>query len=193
MATASGGDKGPPQLESFLAIGLDQRTAENALANRKVTANLTAVIAEAGVTGCDKSVGNLLYTVATKYPANALVHRPDLIKYILSEKIKNSAQLDAALSFLSTLGPDSLDPVKFEEACGVGVVVSFEEIQSTVTDVVNENMEAIVEQRYRINVGSLCGQVRKKQPWGDAKLVKVTKLLNLLDPPPPNTPHLYML
>jgi hypothetical protein len=32
-----------------------------------------------------------------------------------------------------------------------GVVVLFEEIQSTVTDVLNENMEAIVEQRYRIN------------------------------------------
>nr|CAB3460431.1 unnamed protein product [Digitaria exilis] len=202
MATASGRDKGPaaaappPQLESFLAIGLDQRTAENALANRKVTANLTAVIAEAGVTGCDKSVGNLLYTVATKYPANALVHRPDLIKYILLEKIKNSAQLDAALSFLSTLGPDSLDRVKFEEACGVGVVVSFEEIQSTVTDVLNENMEAIVEQRYRINeltvicsfffpVGSLCGQVRKKHPWGDAKSVKEEiekKLVEILGP-----------
>ncbi|CAN6336479.1 unnamed protein product [Urochloa humidicola] len=191
MATASGGEKGPvaaalpPQLESFLAIGLDQRTAENALANRKVTANLTAVIAEAGVTGCDKSVGNLLYTVATKYPANALVHRPDLIKYILSEKIKSSAQLDAALSFLSTLGPDSLDPVKFEEACGVGVVVSFEEIQSTVTDVLNENMEAIVEQRYRINVGSLCGQVRKRQPWGDAKSVKEEiekRLVEILGP-----------
>ena len=53
MATTSDGDKestasasSPPQLESFLSIGLDQRTAENALANRKVTANLTAVIAE---------------------------------------------------------------------------------------------------------------------------------------------------
>ena len=34
---------------------------------------------------------------------------------------KNSAQLDAALSFLSTLGPDSLDSVRFEEACGVSM------------------------------------------------------------------------
>lgn len=73
------------------------------------------------------------------------------------------------------MGPDSLDSVKFEEACGVGVVVLFEEIQSTVTDVLNENMEAIVEQRYRINVGSLCGQVRKRHPWGDPKSIKVTE------------------
>ncbi|CAD6272643.1 unnamed protein product [Miscanthus lutarioriparius] len=200
MATTSDGDKestasasSPPQLESFLSIGLDQRTAENALANRKVTANLTAVIAEAGVTRSDKSVGNLLYTVATKYPTNALVHRPDLIKYILSEKSfnltvpfpdKKLCTTGAALTFLSTLGPDSLDSVKFEAACGVGVVVSFEEIQSTVTDVLNENMESIVEQRYRINVGSLCGQVRKRHPWGDAKSIKEIekRLVEILGP-----------
>jgi hypothetical protein len=48
MATgeAAAAAASPPELASFLAIGLDQRTAENALANRKVTANLTAVIAE---------------------------------------------------------------------------------------------------------------------------------------------------
>ena len=34
------------QLETLLALGLDQRTAENALVNSKVTANLAAVIAE---------------------------------------------------------------------------------------------------------------------------------------------------
>jgi len=59
MATASDGDKGvaaPPQLESFLAIGLDQRTAENALANRRVTANLTAVIAEVCATRLSSSL-----------------------------------------------------------------------------------------------------------------------------------------
>lgn len=39
---------------------------------------------------------------------------------IFSLQIKNPAQLDAALSFLTNTGPDSLDVVKFEEACGVG-------------------------------------------------------------------------
>jgi hypothetical protein len=36
-------------------------------------------------------------------------------------EIKNPAQLDAALSFLTNVGPDSLDVEKFEEACGVGM------------------------------------------------------------------------
>lgn len=164
------GDAKP--LDLFLSIGLDKRTAENALVNQKVTSNLTAVIEEAGVNECSKTIGNLLYMVATKYPANALVHRPTLIQYIVSSKIKNPAQLDAALAFLGTVGPETFKLNEFEEACGIGVDVSIEEIQSTVTAVLEENMVAILEQRYHINVGNLCGQVRKHHPWADAKIVK---------------------
>jgi hypothetical protein len=47
------------------------------------------------------------------------------LKYVCEHgipfQIKNPAQLDAALSFLSNIGPDSLDIKKFEEACGVGM------------------------------------------------------------------------
>ncbi|KAM3371735.1 hypothetical protein ACQJBY_018900 [Aegilops geniculata] len=39
--------------------------------------------------------------VSTKYPTNALVQRPALISYIILMKIKNPAQLDVALSFLT--------------------------------------------------------------------------------------------
>ncbi|KAH9322968.1 hypothetical protein KI387_017607, partial [Taxus chinensis] len=134
-------------LEMFLKIGLDERTAQNAVVNSKVTSNLTAVIREAGVEdGCDKSVGNLLYMVATKYPANALKHRPFLSQYILSSKIKNTNQLEKALPYLSTIGPESLKVDDFEEACGVGVEVSVEEINAAVKEVVNENKEAILDQ-----------------------------------------------
>ncbi|KAJ3692027.1 hypothetical protein LUZ60_012377 [Juncus effusus] len=167
----------------FLAIGLDKRTAENALVNQKVTTNLLAVIKEAGINSCDKTIGNLLYTVATKYPSNALVHRPVLISYIITSKIKSTAQLDAAFSFLTNVGPEPFQLDKFEQACGVGVEVSKEEIQSAVKTVLAENMNAIVEQRYHINVGNLYGQVRKLQPWADAKIVKEeidSKLFSIL-------------
>lgn len=46
MGTGGDGDKAALPLETLLALGLDQRTAENALVNSKVTANLAAVIAE---------------------------------------------------------------------------------------------------------------------------------------------------
>ncbi|KAH1231116.1 Glutamine--tRNA ligase [Glycine max] len=160
-------------LDLFLKIGLDERTAKNTVANNKVTANLTAVIYEAGVIdGCSRAVGNLLYTVATKYPANALPHRPTLLQYIVSLKVKTTAQLDAALSFLAITGSENLDLNKFEEACGVGVEVSIEDIKQAVNEVVEENKATILELRYRTNVGELLGHLRKRLPWGDAKVAK---------------------
>nr|XP_016513098.1 PREDICTED: glutamine--tRNA ligase-like [Nicotiana tabacum] len=108
-------------LELFLKIGLDEKTAKNTLANNKVTTNLTAVIHEAAVTdGCDRTVGNLIYTVATKFPANALNHRPTLLQYIVSTKIKTPAQLEAAFTFLAATASGNLNTQEFDEACGVG-------------------------------------------------------------------------
>lgn len=160
-------------LELFLKIGLDERTARNTIANNKVTNNLTAVIHEAGVTeGCNRTIGNLLYMVATKYPANALIHRPTLLGYIVSTKIKTPAQLEAAFSFLSSTASESFELKEFEEACGVGVEVSEEDIEQTVNEVFKQNKGSILELRYRINVGDLFGHVRKRLPWADPKIVK---------------------
>ncbi|KVI02564.1 Aminoacyl-tRNA synthetase, class I, conserved site-containing protein [Cynara cardunculus var. scolymus] len=186
-------------LDLFLKIGLDKRTAENTIANNKVTSNLVAVINEesaevsrldglsvalffvhsyeidhlAAVTdGCERSTGNLLYTVATKFPANALVHRPKLLEYIVSSKIKAPAQVEAAFAFLTVTGSEDLDISKFEEACGVGVEVSVEDMERTVNEIFEERKSAILEQRYRTNVGDIFAQVRKKQPWADPKIVK---------------------
>lgn len=172
------------QLDLFIKIGLEEKTARNTLANNKVTNNLTAVIHEAGVTGgCSRNVGNLLYTTATKFPASALVHRPKLLQYIVTLKIKTPAQLEAALSFLTRVSPDNLNPAEFEEACGVGVEVSAEEIEKTVNEIFEENKARILDQRYRTNVGELFAHVRKRQPWADPKIVKQlidSKLLALL-------------
>ncbi|KAI5573869.1 hypothetical protein BDE02_10G109100 [Populus trichocarpa] len=161
------------RLELFLKTGLDERTARHTIANNKVTNNLTAVIHEAGVTeGCNRTIGNLLYTVATKYPANALIHRPALLGYIVTTKIKTPAQLEAAFSFLSSTASESFELKGFEEACGVGVEVSEEDIERTVNEVFEQNEGSILELRYRTNVGDLFGHVRKRLPWADPKIVK---------------------
>ncbi|KAG7981084.1 hypothetical protein I3843_05G214200 [Carya illinoinensis] len=160
-------------LDLFLKIGLDERTSRNTVANSRVTANLVSVIHEAAVTeGCSRTVGNLLYTVATKYPANALVHRPTLLQYIVSSKIKTTAQLEAGLSFFVATASDDFKLDAFEEACGVGVEVSVEDIEQAVNDVFEENKNLILEKRYRTNVGELLGHVRKRHPWADPKSVK---------------------
>ncbi|KAI3927639.1 hypothetical protein MKW92_008092 [Papaver armeniacum] len=160
-------------VDLFLRIGLDAKTANNTVANNKVTANLKAVIKEAAVTdGCSKAVGNLLYTVATKFPANALVHRPALLEYIVSLKIKSPAQLEAAHAYLGRLGSESLQLNEFEEACGVGIEVSLEEIEHAVSMAFEEKSDTILEMRYRFNVGELFGKIRATHPWADTQTVK---------------------
>ncbi|XP_048605483.1 glutamine--tRNA ligase, cytoplasmic-like [Brassica napus] len=97
----------------FLSIGLDEKTVTTTINNPKVTANLTAVIHE----------------VATKHHSNLLLHRPTLFKYIVSSKIKTLAQLDAAVLFFENHAPEDFKLNEFEEACGVGVEVSAEDIE----------------------------------------------------------------
>jgi len=63
------------------------------LRNPKFTQALLDTIKEAGVAGgCPKAQGNLIYTVASKHPANALVHRPLLLTYVIDERIKVRAR-----------------------------------------------------------------------------------------------------
>ncbi|XP_057529050.1 glutamine--tRNA ligase, cytoplasmic-like [Amaranthus tricolor] len=171
-------------VELFLKIGLDERVAHNTIANSKVTSNLLAVIHEAGVTdGCNRTIGNLLYTVATKFPTNALVHRPVVAEYIVSSKIKTPAQLEAAFTFFSSIGSENFNCSDFEKACGVGIEVSNEEIERTVGEIFEESKTLILEQRYKTNVGDLFRRVRERQAWADPKIVKQvvdTKLKELL-------------
>ncbi|KAJ9708208.1 hypothetical protein PVL29_000325 [Vitis rotundifolia] len=166
-------DNSEKPLDLFLKIGLDERTARNTIVNNKVTANLTAVIHEAALTnGCNRTVGNLLYTVATKFPANALVHRPTLLRYIVSSKIKTPAQLEAAFLFYSSIGSENFELKEFEESCGVDINVPIEDIERTVNEIFEENKNVILGQRYKTNVGDLFGHVRKRHPWADPKIVK---------------------
>ncbi|KAL9255172.1 Glutamine--tRNA ligase-like protein [Drosera capensis] len=175
---------GTNPLDMFLGIGLEEKTARNTIANNKVTNNLVVVIHEAGlVDGCDRTVGNLLYTVAMKFPSNALVHRPKLLAYIVSLKIKTPAQLEAAFSFFSSIGTEEYIMAEFEKACGVGIEVSSEEIEQIVNEVLEEHKNLILEKRYRTNVGELFAHVRERQRWADPKIVKQaieTKLVELL-------------
>ncbi|MQL98503.1 hypothetical protein Taro_031212, partial [Colocasia esculenta] len=67
------------------------------------------------------------------------------------DMIKGSAQVESALSFLANVGPEKFQWSAFEEACGVGIEVTIEEIEAIVSVVLEENMAAILEQRYRIN------------------------------------------
>ncbi|GFR51525.1 hypothetical protein Agub_g13941 [Astrephomene gubernaculifera] len=159
----------------FLGIGLDETVAKNATKNPKFAKTLEEVIHEAGAaSGCPKAKGNLLYAVASKYPANALCHRPMLLGYIMCEHMKSNAQLDGAFEYLRRVGTTEVDKKALEEAAGVGVVVTPDQIKAAVAEEVEGSKEKLLAERYRVNMNVLLGAVTRKLKWADGALVRST-------------------
>ncbi|PNH09069.1 Glutamine--tRNA ligase [Tetrabaena socialis] len=157
----------------FMCIGLEETVAKNAAKNAKFSKTLEDVIHEAGAaSGCPKGKGNLLYTVASKYPANALCHRPMLLGYVMCEHMKSTAQLDGAFEYLRKVGTTEVDKKALEEASGVGVVVTAEQIKAAVAEEMEANTARLLEERYRVNLNVLLGAVTRKLKWADGAAVR---------------------
>lgn len=69
-------------------------------------------------------------------------------------------QLDGALEYMSACGSEPVDVAAFEEAAGVGVDVSPQQVSAAVAEVVETNKPALIEQRYALNANVLLGQAR---------------------------------
>eukprot|EP01113_Clastostelium_recurvatum_P013689 TRINITY_DN1730_c0_g1_i2.p1 TRINITY_DN1730_c0_g1~~TRINITY_DN1730_c0_g1_i2.p1 ORF type:complete len:651 (+),score=200.23 TRINITY_DN1730_c0_g1_i2:79-2031(+) len=157
----------------FLSIGLDEKRAKDTTKNKELTEVLKGLIHDAGVQGgCDKGVGNALYTVATSLPADAAAHRPMIAKYIGSGQVHSSLQLKAALQFLTKKKGDKVDASEFERESGVGIVVSPEQIKDAVASVLQSKKADLAAKGWGIPIGDLLNPLREALRWADPASVK---------------------
>lgn len=119
-----------------------------------------------------KSVGVLLHSIASKFPANALSHRPHAIAMVMDKKLCTLPQMDACYKFLKAVGAESFDSAALEEACGVGVVVTREEVAAAVAGQIEAHKADILERRYRFVFGRLQVAVQKAHPWALGRVIK---------------------
>lgn len=115
--------------------------------------------------------GTLLYHLATKIKPQISHHLPLIVKYILTKKLDTTVRVEKAIEYALAHIKD-VDLTEFEKHCGVGVVVTPEEIESVVERLIKEYKNELVEKRYRFNAGPLMQKVRAKLPWADGKAVK---------------------
>jgi len=177
-----------PAEQLFLDSGIDEKRAKETIKNSALTAALKATIEQAKELNEStlKTNINLYYQVASSLPANAAVHRPTLVQYIAEGKLhKNNIEL--ALKYVKKLGNDPLEIKDLDREAGVGVVLTKEDIQSAVSEVIAANREQLVEQRYRFLTGPLLGKLRDTAPikFASAKDVKDefdAQILALLGP-----------
>lgn len=139
-----------------------------------MTKNLTAALKEVNGVPLDEGVFNLLYHMASKIKQQIAHHLPLLAKYIIEKKLDNMVRVDFALEYLlKTAGKaGNVNLAELDAYCGVGIVVTPDEIDKAVEASINKNKAVIVEQRYRFNVFKIVQEVRESLPWADGKHVK---------------------
>ena len=167
----------------FQEIGLSETKAKETAKNAKVSKNLAAVIEEAKklVPQVNGNQGTLLYHIASKMKPQVFHHAPLLVGYVIRNEVDSEPRLNAALEFLLKHPEPTVDKKSFEDSCGVGIVVTPEEVEKEVETVIKKVKNEILAKRYRYPAGMLQGQVRKTLPWADAKMVKNEIDMQILD------------
>lgn len=173
-------------LALFCRIGLSEQKAKETLKNEALSGLLAQAVEQAeAILGyaVDRCTGTLLYNAATRLKDQQ--HLAFLVKYIATKGVGSDLQLNAAVEYIKNHRLDSIDSTDFERECGIGVVVTPEQIEEAVEAAVSKYRNNIMLERYRFNMGLLMGDVRTKLKWADGKIVKNEvdlQVLNLLGP-----------
>ncbi|EGT41976.1 hypothetical protein CAEBREN_05000 [Caenorhabditis brenneri] len=172
--------------DNLILLGLSESKAAKVLKNAKLTETIGTIIASAKQAGeINKPRGNLLYQLATKLKPQVAPSAPLVVKYIMNDGIKTKPQLSAAIKYIRRNIGKGIEESAFEKSCGVGVVVTIDDIEDAVTKVIGEHREKIVAERYSFPVGKLLGELRPILPWTDYSVVKKEvdlRFLELLGP-----------
>lgn len=159
-------------LQLFCSIGLNEKKAEETLKNGNLSSRLLDILKEAAKYGSYSENGMLYYHLASKIKPTIENRIPFLVKNIAGRKLNNPQQVDAALQYFMTQMKKDIDQRAFEEYCGVGIVVTSEEIEQLVEEVIENYRSEIIEKRYRFNSGYILREVRDKLKWADGRIVK---------------------
>ncbi|XP_011307954.1 probable glutamine--tRNA ligase isoform X2 [Fopius arisanus] len=126
-------------------------------------------------------IGILLYHLASKIKPQILDKLAFLSSYISQKKLDTIQRVDAALSHLLDTIHTTINIAEFEAACGVGIIVTPEEIEASVETLIRKHLDEIKSKRYQFNAGPMMQQVRSILKWADGKAIKNEVDLQILD------------
>lgn len=116
-----------------------------------------------------------MYNLVGKLKPSIRSHTGFLVEGIVKEELDSEQRVAAAVKYLiDNLADKQLNLKAFKEACGVGIVVTDEDIEQIVKEAVTKYQPEITEKRYRFNVGTLMTHIRgvSKMQWADGGKVK---------------------
>jgi glutaminyl-tRNA synthetase len=162
-------------IEVFSKINLDAKVIESIRKNKKVVAKLSTMIELAGGKA-EKTQGNLLYTLSTKLPPTQDAYAKQFVEQIMKNNWTKVMQLDEAVTFLKSkliaVGETYIiDAKEFEEATGVGINLTEEDVQKMVDDIWAENQKEIDEKKWDFNFNTFLYKLKETNKWADSKIV----------------------
>lgn len=162
------------RITKLKALGLSDQKAKETLKNAALSKTIMTALSFVPTDHVFyEGEGLLVYQTCTKIKKQTMDHLEFLMDNILQRKLDSGIRVDAALEFLLANGTNKTVNVDdFEKACGVGVMITPEEIDQAVEAGITRHKEAIVKQRYRFNFGKLLSEVRGQLPWADGKAIK---------------------
>ncbi|XP_058793897.1 probable glutamine--tRNA ligase [Phymastichus coffea] len=169
-------------MKLLLSIGLSEQKAKETLHNAHLTNNVKQIINEVVKHAKVESInGTLLYHLACKMKSQILNRIPFIVPYIVNKKLDNVQRVNAALDYFLINIKEKVDVKAFENSCGIGVVITPEEIESEVDKCIQKYKVEILEKRYRYNFGHLMQEVRNALKWADGKMIKNEIDIQLFD------------
>ncbi|CRK94415.1 CLUMA_CG007922, isoform A [Clunio marinus] len=179
-------------LPKLVTLGLSEQKAKETLKNASLTKTFSLALAaldknNINVANLPKGTGLLIYHLCSKIKTQSLSHLELLVLLITSNKLDTTVRVDFSLEYVLNHGISNspINVAELEKKCGVGIIVTPEEIDKAVEEVIKKNKAEITEQRYRFNVGKILQEVRTSLPWADGKAVKSevdVQIFDLLGP-----------
>ncbi|KAI9349848.1 tRNA synthetases class I, catalytic domain-containing protein [Zopfochytrium polystomum] len=179
-------------MESLFAgrLGLNTQQSKELAAHKKSGPLLAFFIEEADAASIAPTellaIGSLLSALAVAWKKDDPALRPKaayVARAIFDARLKSVDQITAAVKFAES-AKGEIDSVTFDAACGVGVVVTPEEISAAVAKVIKSKKEDL-DKKYWAAQGPILGVLRTELRWANSALVKEEvdkQLLALLGP-----------
>jgi glutaminyl-tRNA synthetase len=178
-------------LELFKNLKLSDQKLKETFANPKLTTKLTHIlnVAVKNHPIDTHAFGPLLYTLASVSKDASDIHLQFITSAIVDSRISSNDQISAALDYFKHSNLTNVDEFlkntdQFNAACGVGVVVTPEDITVRVKNVIDNAHDELVVKRYSM-LGPLLLACRNNLRWANGLLVKVElekQMLELLGP-----------
>ena len=117
-----------------------------------------------------KEIGKILHEFAIASVAGAFGEKKsEVLDYVISGKISSSKQLKGAIKYFGAKKEFSKED--FENASGVGITVSEEDIGKVVASVMEAHADEVAKKGWNA-VGAIMKEVTSKLEWGDGQLIK---------------------